>query len=686
MNEISIIGKNEESAEIRINGRYAGLLKMFLYRPGNDFFYNPLPCQLKLVKADGDDMEIIWTREDEGLVVTSAFRRHSSGMTGTLSAAGNGKVIVKLVWQLPEAADCFPFTPAFMYGLNEGGASKWATYPQLRGTKESDFGKPWISDEWLIRADRSSHCLTSIITNDFTAALGGRDVCRYIDGTVAEKNGLGIGASDSRQQISFSLGFMNVPYTYSTVIGRNFISRPEGYINLDNGDVSSPFFMFLFEEQSRFTAASRLMRESYVLFDDKVGDGGGIMEAVDAISQAIMDYAYCEDARNFYCTIPDDRCIAVKKPTFESGWSGGVRTAYPLLLAGHQCKKDDWINRARSVCSNIADNSVSPRSGLFNENYDISANKWNARGWWYHSLEKPGHSGYLNGQACHYLLRCYLCEKESGNEYANWLDAAKRVLDKIVSEQGSDGRFGYTYDEKTGKILDGDGFAGCWFVPALAYLYGITKDERYLQSAEKAMDFYRTFVERFELWGCPHDVFKSPDEEGVLAWIEAARILHQLTGAKQFLNDLVMGLEYEFSWKFAYNVVNEVEPLKSLEWSSRGGSVTSVNNSHIHPMGSAVTNSLLYAAEITGDDYLWSRLKDTLRWTLTIYLHSDGEYDWGRRGLINERFCYTDSLLNERYPDGSPAATWFTGHNWASGAALEGLVGEVYLKGDILLK
>jgi hypothetical protein len=45
--------------------------------------------------------------------------------------------------------------------------------------------------------------------------------------------------------------------------------------------------------------------------------------------------------------------------------------------------------------------------------------------------------------------------------------------------------------------------------------------------------------------------------------------------------------------------------------------------------------------------------------------------------MINERFCYTDSLLVERFADGTPAGTWFCGHSWASGAALEGLIGKI---------
>ena len=61
---------------------------------------------------------------------------------------------------------------------------------------------------------------------------------------------------------------------------------------------------------------------------------------------------------------------------------------------------------------------------------------------------------------------------------------------------------------------------------------------------------------------------KALTKKGILAWIEAARILHETTSDERYLKDLLLGLDYEFSWKFAYNVVNEVEPLKSLDWCS----------------------------------------------------------------------------------------------------------------------
>ena len=68
-----------------------------------------------------------------------------------------------------------------------------------------------------MRADRSSHGFTSVITSRFACAIGGRDVARYGDETVAEKNGLGTTTDPHR--LSFSLGFTNQPFTYSAIPG-----------------------------------------------------------------------------------------------------------------------------------------------------------------------------------------------------------------------------------------------------------------------------------------------------------------------------------------------------------------------------------------------------------------------------------------------------------------------------------
>lgn len=645
-------------------GTCHGMLTATATGPGNDSFYRPMTLPDCSAACENGR----WALRFAGSSVAAELSLAPQGglLAGSFSAMGNGLAIVRLAWQLPKG-EYTPFVPAFMYGLNDGGKSELATYPRLIADGRESIAKPWAVEEWLVRADRSSHGFASYLGSQYAYALGIADVCRA-GGEVCEKNGLGV-SHPSVGRISASLGFANAPYTYSAVPGRNQFGRAEGYADLDKG-VTAPVFLVVAPANGIHGTASGLLRMAYgLLRQPPAQDNATPQDAVEAVAQALCDYGYSPEARNFRVTM-DASGAAAAGNLYNTAWAGGLRAAWPLLAAAHRLGREDWAAVARDVLDNVADNALNPASGLLFENYDLEARAWNTRGWWYRMLEKPGHSAYVNGQACWCLLAAY---DATAQAQGNWLGTACAVLDTACRTQAPDGRFGYTYSESDGSIADGDGFSGCWFAPALALAWRITGQTEYLAAARKATVFYAGCLVRFDAFGGPHDICKSPDEEGVLAFIKAAHLLHQFTGERQYLDWLLLGLDYEFSWRFAYDVHNELEPLRSWGWRSTGGSVTSVNNSHVHPMGSAILASIAYAAQQTGDGHYQQRFEDGLAWTLSAWLRRDGWYDWGRKGMINERFCYTDALLNERYPDGSPASTWFCAHSWASGAVLEGL-------------
>ncbi len=665
--------KSHEAIEFITGNFPAGDFKLLVYRPGNSSLYQPKTCEVKSIEKKAGVHEIVFLEKHQNITAILNLTEQPDQLVGRIVLKGTGCLIARLLWELPPQETAFNFVPAFMYGDNKGGNCASATYPRLDGCP-GNFTTPWEANEWEIRTDRSSHGFTSLLCTDRGFAIGGRDVCFFSnDNAVAEKTGLSTSKKKS-PQLSFSLGFINRPYTYSLITGRNCISRCEGYLNLDKGDVESEIFILTPAITCRQDGLNKLLRSSYEILHTPQEINQQIKPAINDIAEALIEYGYCFQARNFYTTFHEDNTGLVGDD-FSSAWAGGAQVALPLLLAGYRLEKRDWIEISQNVLDNLAENALSEKSCLFYENYNLTKNQWNVHGWWYGCFDKAGHSAYVNGQLCYYLLQGYLLEKENGHTRSRWVNSVQTVLDHVLSCRSAESRFGYTYNPEDGTILDEVGFCGVWFIPALACLYEITGSDKYLQGAVEAMNAYRTDVENFEVFGTPHDTFKSPDQEGILGWVQAAKILHQLTGGQRYVDDLLLGLNYEFSWKFAYDVTNEVEPLKSLNWASTGGSVTSVNNSHIHPMGSAILPAIRYAAEITRDPYLQSRLDDTLNWTLKAYQHYDGEYGWGRKGMINERFCYTDSLLIERFADGSPASTWFCGHSWASGSVLEGLAG-----------
>ena len=95
-------------------------------------------------------------------------------------------------------------------------------------------------------------------------------------------------------------------------------------------------------------------------------------------------------------------------------------------------------------------------------------------------------------------------------------------------------------------------------------------------------------------------------------------------------------------------------------------------------MSSTIVDELIYYVKQTNDIYVRMRLEDTVAWGLQTFNTYDGEYGYGKTGWMSERFCFCQGLLTEKYPDGSPASTWFALMPWASCSILEGLTGNCW--------
>jgi hypothetical protein len=255
-----------------------------------------------------------------------------------------------------------------------------------------------------------------------------------------------------------------------------------------------------------------------------------------------------------------------------------------------------------------------------------------------------------------------------------WVAAALRVLDTVVSLQRDDGAFGYVYSPAAPKVIDWDGFAGCWFAAALPLAWRLTEQPRYRDAAARALQYYARFVRDLACWGTPMDTCKSVDSEGNLAFIRAARLMHEFTGEGEYLRMLLDGANYEYLWRYGFRTRPQCKPLRGSEWNSCGGSITSVSNPHIHPMSVVASEDLHYLAAKTGDAYHAARAEDGMAWlmnTMELYPDTTG---YGRYGVLSERTCPSDGLLIEQYHDsGEPASTWWSYNAWAAGSAMEAI-------------
>lgn len=596
-----------------------------------------------------------------------------------------------------DADDPSFFLPGYFYGHNTGELpdSGRKPFPRVRKGKS---GKPF-SDFWMTRSDRlalpaafmkdgsrvrgiSAPAWYALKDGQTVPAMPGedpKDLFRFA-GFTFRTNG-DPEKKDDTAAVGYTLGYENAPWLFvqtATVRDRALLTEDRCF-RLDAGD-SVSFTLYLYDWEIRETTGILAAFEDVyarVHEPPRTIPGMTVEKALAAVAGAVDREAWLEEEKMYAGFVYDRPGGKYENKLGSLSWTNGLTVAVPQLLAGLCLNDTGMTERALTCIENITENCLNPRSGL---PYDAVENgQWSVRGWWYDGMHMPGHSGYLAGQALYYLLKAARAEKEqAGREHPEWIAFAAKVQERMDREMNRDHEYPFVFSEETGTGLEYDSLGSCWCL-ASALILALIKGEKAVPECYIASEqhYYDRFVSRLECYGGPLDTDKAIDNEGILAYIRCARLMHELTGEAIFLKHLKDAIGYECSFKLGYNTPVQVPPLSTIGWSSCGGSITSVANPHIHPMSSTVIEDMMYCAEKTGDPYIRSRLEDTIGWGLQTFNSYDGEYGYGKTGWMSERFCFCEGLLTEKYPDGSPASTWFALMAWAAGSIIEGLTASI---------
>lgn len=583
------------------------------------------------------------------------------------------------------------YLPGFMYGTNRGEAplATSAKAPRLRRSPTEFPASPW----WLTRSDRLSHPAAMAFTGSRVVGICASPYfVRKAGQTLPWKPGeqgdffqyAGFGCDLERRTVSYTLGYENAPWFF-----------PHSRAKVPRAELDENAFSLARGEELTFLMA---------VFDAPAGDERGVLDALEwvyrayhqpprpgqtpreaarDISQAVFSDAWIPERKAYSGFVFDKPEGYELRPLPSISWTNGLAAATPMLEAALLLDREDMRAQAIACIDHIVHHSINPRSGLPYSSEDEGG--WSNRGWWYDSQPVPGHPAYLVGQAVYLVLKAYDREnREKKTVHTDWLRFARQVLAVTERSRNGDGEYPYILSEKTGAGLCYDSFSGAWCMAAAAYYCRLTGDRTGLVELLRSEEYYhRAFITRLECYGGPLDIDKEIDSEGILAYLRAVRSLHELTGDPLLLDRMYDALRYEFTFKFCYNSPIKVPPLSRLGWSTCGGSITSVSNPHIHPMSSSVIDEMLYFVEKTGNDYVRSRLEDTVLWSCQVSNTCDREFDYGKVGWMSERFAHCQGLLTPEYPDGSLASTWFALMPWACGSILEGLCGELAAIGGI---
>lgn len=566
--------------------------------------------------------------------------------------------------------------PGLCHGDNNRKDDVRGAFPHL-----AEAGSlPGCSPELEFRADRSAYPLSLLIGR--TCVFGVSTNPYSIDDECNEEHGIsnGVGASlqvgEDGPVAAVTLSYRNVPWTY---LCQTRFEASTGRLIL-SGETSGRIYARSI--CGRLDVHSLIQDEYHRLKDFRKRVNGlppsgwnDIPKAISALRWGLKTAAWDKEREvfsnpgwNWKSQRFDQHSVF---GSHEIAWTAGAPCAVPLLQSGLRSKDRLAVSRARQILDRIAQ-AINPHSGLLYEAVDKNGKP--AVGWWaYYNLVADHHYAYLNGQAVYYLLQGYALDKHWKNRRA-WLSTSVKVLDAVLKYQLPEGAMPWSLSRSTGKPLDYDGFAGCWFVAAMAMAHRVTGEQRFLRSAKTGLEYYRKSVSEIHCYGTPLDTSKAVDEEGILSYIKAARILHEVTGGEEYLDELRNGLNYELLWRYGYNSNPIAEPYKSAPWLSVGGSLTSVANPHIHPMALMIAGDAAYLNLMQPSSYQESRLQEQVDGALNMLSLMPGHTGFGHYGTLSERACPSDGLLIEHFPDGRESSCWFTHHSWACANILEGLL------------
>jgi hypothetical protein len=622
----------------------------------------PLTTTARGARADhkGISAELNLDRQrDDGIAYTLAF--HSTSGTR-----------LRLRVELRDQQNLFHLIPGNIHGDNNAPHVRAGEFPVLAADRLHERNRAPL---WEFRADRSSHPVSILCC---ARGAVGISIDPYSDRDEADdrfiRNGVFAALPNS---FGVSLGYGNEPLTF--VEKTHF--RPATADLVHRASARGTIYFARGEGRE---AAHRIIRALYEQHHERPAFSKSYEEALRALADAFATVNFSPQLQQYTnrkCRVPIDTKLEPWRAIVEIGWTGGSMLAYPFALAERIFSDLVMPKSSETIFDEICA-GWNEASGFLN---DTAINRftqnrpegWNdseINGWWSGFLPqtRDNHCAYTNADAAYYLLKAAALAKPQADR--QWGRTALKVLDSAIALQRDDGAFGYIYSSRERKVIDFDGFAGCWFAAALPLAWQLTGDVKYRDAADRALAYYAPFVRDLAAWGSPMDTFKSIDSEGNLAFIRSARLMHEITGEDRYLEMLTAGTNYEYLWRYGFRARPQCPPLKNSSWNSCGGTITSVSNPHIHPMGVVATDDLEYLARVSNDSYHQSRADDGIAWLMNTMELYPGTMGYGQYGVLSERTCPSDGLLVEvYYNDNSPASTWWSYNAWAAGSAMEAI-------------
>jgi len=254
------------------------------------------------------------------------------------------------------------------------------------------------------------------------------------------------------------------------------------------------------------------------------------------------------------------------------------------------------------------------------------------------------------GDGMEAILDAYVFEKKRGILHESWLDYCVRTAEWLVGAQNEDGSFYRSYQDDGSCCMDSKASTQC-VVRFLVQLYLVTKQDRYLRTAERAGEWSRIHqYEGFEYRGGPCDTSDIMDKESGIYAMFAYMALYDISGERKWLEAACGAADYTetftFVWDFPVYNPYPAHPFNRYHISGQSNVSVGTAGGDIYMAACSYTYYRLYL--LTGDRH-YCDFAEFLNCNCKQANDTDGSCGYRYPGLVNEGAHFSEQEYRSRY-------------------------------------
>lgn len=445
-----------------------------------------------------------------------------------------------------------------------------------------------ISDSWQVREDRLSVPLTGIYQESdghYITVLRLNDKNHDCDAVVQNYSGDVILSGNT--SIGFT-GFTNKSGIASLSFGYPYREAPKRYIRkltlippvrtykkLEKGEsISLSWLIYEGKAKDYSEFISNVWNYSYDVMQPVPVDGTMSADEAKSYLANYFEESYVDKYDLKYFSgqgLLTENCN--NTGDYQVGFIGRVLlNAFNAIEYGESTQNKSLIKKGESVLSSVLKHGFTP------EGYFIEAA----------NLERGTHDPFLSirrqSEGVYAILLYLDYERSKGRYHVEWERRAKKLLDKMLTLQNTDGSFPRKFDESHNHI-DGTGGSTPSATLPLVMAYKYFKDKRYLNAAKSTGSYLeKEIIDKSDYFSSTLDA-DCEDKEAALYASTAMYYLSLVTKGKEkshYLNLCRKSAYFCLSWYYLWDVpFAQGQMLGDVGFLSRGWGNVSVENNHI---------------------------------------------------------------------------------------------------------